>query len=228
LICKYLEWFGHDNYFLELQNNLVFGDLQRNKMLATLAAETGAQMVATGNTHYHTRDRHRLQDCLVAISRNSSLEETHRSRRANSEFYLRPASEIEALFKDCPEAILNTGKIASLCSFDLSRELSYTFPSYPAPAGFTAEKYLEHLCLEAAARRYGSITPAVKKRLSEELALICKYNLAGFLLLYHEVIKLGREAMVEQGLANPDEPIEENPPGRGRGSSVALLAVFRI
>ncbi|NLE89415.1 MAG: PHP domain-containing protein, partial [Dehalococcoidales bacterium] len=228
LIHNYLEWFGRENYFIELQHNLVFGDSARNKTLIALAAETGAQLVATGNVHYHIRKRHRLQDCLVAIAHNSSLEETHRQRRANSEFYLRPVSELKSLFKDCPEAILNTGKIASLCSFDLSRELSYTFPSYPAPAGFTAEKYLEHLCLEAAARRYGSITPAVKKRLSEELALICKYNLAGFLLLYHEVIKLGREAMVEQGLANPDEPIEENPPGRGRGSSVALLAGYLI
>ncbi|MFA6612745.1 MAG: DNA polymerase III subunit alpha [Dehalococcoidales bacterium] len=228
LIRQYLEWFGKDNYFIELQHNLVFGDRARNKMLALLAAETGASLVAAGNVHYHTRARHRLQDCLVAIAHNSSLEETHRERRANSEFYLRPVPELNTLFKDYPEAIANTSEIASRCTFDLSRELAYTFPSYPAPAGFTAEKYLERLCLEAAVRRYGSITPAVKKRLDEELELIRKYNLAGFLLLYHEVIKLGREAMVEQGLANPDEPIEENPPGRGRGSSVALLAGYLI
>jgi error-prone DNA polymerase len=228
LIHNYLEWFGRENYFIELQHNLVFGDSARNKTLIALAAETGAQLVATGNVHYHIRKRHRLQDCLVAIAHNSSLEETHRQRRANSEFYLRPVSELKSLFKDCPEAIENTGKIASRCTFNLSRELDYSFPSYPAPAGFTAEEYLEHLCLEAAARRYGSVTPTVKKRLNEELALISKYKLAGFLLLYHEVIKLGREAMIEQGLANPDEPIEENPPGRGRGSSVALLAGYLI
>ncbi|MCK9525347.1 MAG: OB-fold nucleic acid binding domain-containing protein, partial [Limnochordia bacterium] len=33
---------------------------------------------------------------------------------------------------------------------------------------------------------------------------------------------------IEQGLAHPDEPLEENPPGRGRGSSVALLTGYLI
>ena len=41
--------------------------------------------------------------------------------------------------------------------------------------------------------------------------------------MYHEVIKLGREVMIDQGLSDPSLSLEENPPGRGRGSSVALL-----
>jgi len=228
LIHRYREWFGRQNYYVELQHNLVFGDVTRNQKLIALARETDTRLVATGNAHYHDRARHRLQDCLVSIGCNASLEETHRQRRANSEFYLRPVPEIEFLFRECPEAIASTAEIAGHCRFDLSRELNYSFPEYPAPEGHTPESWLEKLCLEAAARRYGAVTPAVRKRLDEEFALIGKYNLAGFLLLYHEVIKLGREAMVEQGLAREDEPIEENPPGRGRGSSVALLAGYLI
>lgn len=228
LICQYREWFGRDNYYIEMQNNLVFGDAARNKKLIALARETDTRLAATGNAHYHTRARHRLQDCLVSIGHNSSLEETHRQRRANSEFYLRPVPELEVLFRECPKALANTAEIAGRCGFDLSRELNYSFPGYPAPDGHTPESWLEKLCLEAAVRRYGAVTPAVRTRLDEEFALIRKYNLAGFLLLYHEVIKLGREAMVEQGLALEDEPIEENPPGRGRGSSVALMAGYLI
>jgi len=64
--------------------------------------------------------------------------------------------------------------------------------------------------------------------LAEEFRLIKKYNLAGFLLLYHEVIKLGREVMIEQGLSDPSLTLEENPPGRGRGSSVSLLIGYLI
>jgi error-prone DNA polymerase len=228
LVKQYLDWFGADNYYIELQQNLSFGDTARNIGLLKLAQETGANVVATGNVHYHVRERHQLQDCLVAIKNCRSLEETHRERRPNSEYYLRSVEELESLFKDCPEALENTLKIAERCTLDLTKDLSYIFPDYPAPEGYTPQSYLEKLCHEAAICRYGSITPEVSKRLEEEFTLIKKYSLAGFLLMYHEVIKLGREVMIDLGLSDPSLTLEENPPGRGRGSSVALLVGYLI
>ncbi|MFC1909810.1 DNA polymerase III subunit alpha, partial [Chloroflexota bacterium] len=228
LTLCYLDWFGAENYYLELQQNLVFGDIGRNKKLLALAKETGARIAAAGNVHYHVRDRRQLQDCLVAIRHCKTLEESHRERRANSEFYLRPVNELKSLFHECPEAIASTIEIAGRCTLDLTRELGYAFPDYAAPAGHTPDTYLEKLCYDAAVRRYGCITPAVEERLSEEFRLIRKYRLAGFLLLYHEVIKLGRDVMIEQGLSDPSLSVEENPPGRGRGSSVALLVGYLI
>jgi error-prone DNA polymerase len=228
LISRYRDWFGRENYYLELQQNLVRGDTERNKRLLGLAHEMEVKVVATGNVHYHLRERRQLQDCLVSIRHCKSLEETHLERRPNSEFYLRPLPELEALFRECPEALSNTLEIAGRCSLDLTRDLDYRFPDYPAPPGYTPDSFLEKLCCEAALRRYGSITPAVKERLENEFRLIRKYNLAGFLLLYHEVIKLGRTVMIDQGLSEPSLPLEENPPGRGRGSSVALLIGYLI
>jgi error-prone DNA polymerase len=228
LISQYLEWFGPDNYYLELQQNLVYGDTGRNRRLVSLAREMGVRVVASGNVHYHVRERHQLQDCLVAIRHCKSLEESHRERRANAEFYLRPQSELEALFAEFPDAITNTLEIADKCTLDLTRDLGYRFPEYPAPEGFTPDSYLEKLCYEAAVRRYGSVRPDVRERLDQEFRLIKKFNLSGFLLMYHEVIKLGREVMIEQGLSDSTLTVEENPPGRGRGSSVALLAGYLI
>jgi error-prone DNA polymerase len=228
LVLRYLDWFGMGNYYMELQHNLVFGDSERNKKLLELSEETSSKLVATGNVHYHIRERHQLQDCLVAVKNCKSLEETHRERRPNSEFYLRPLPELEKLFKEYPRALDNTLEIAGRCTLDLTEDLSYTFPDYAAPDGMTADAYLEKLCYEAAVRRYGSITTEVRNRLTEEFSLIRKYKLAGFLLLYHEVIKLGREVMIEQGLSDPSLTLEENPPGRGRGSSVALLVGYLI
>jgi error-prone DNA polymerase len=224
LTSRYLDWFGQDNYYIELQQNLVFGDAERNRELVRLARETGARLVATGNVHYHLRERHQLQDCLVAIKHCKSLEETHLERRANSEFYLRSKEELESLFRECPEALSNTLEIAGRCSLDLTRD----FPDYAAPEGYTSESYLEKLCYEAAARRYGSVTEKVRQRLEKEFRLINKYNLAGFLLLYHDVIKLGREVMIDLGLSDPSLSLEDDPPGRGRGSSVALLVGYLI
>jgi error-prone DNA polymerase len=228
LVRQYLDWFGTENYYIELQHNLAPGDTERNRRLLALAQETGVKVVATGNVHYHVQERHRLQDCLVAIKNCKSLEETHRERRPNSEFYLRSPQELETIFKEFPEALANTQRISERCTLDLTRDLSYAFPDYPALEGYTPQSYLEKLCYEAAVRRYGSVTTKVRERLEQEFRLITKYNLAGFLLMYHEVIKLGREVMIDLRLSDPSLSLEENPPGRGRGSSVALLVGYLI
>ena len=228
LLRQYLDWFGVANVFVELQQNMVQGDIRRNRTLAQLARSVGAAVVATNNAHYHVPERHRLQDALVAIGHNKSLEETHRERRANSHFYLKSAEEMGFLFKSCPEAVDNTLRIVDRCTFDLTRDLNYKFPDYPVPDGYTADSYLQELCYRAAGRRYGGINQTVKARLEEELELVRRHNLAGFLLIYYEVIQIAREIMIELGLSDPEIPLEERPPGRGRGSSVAMLIGYLI
>ena len=70
------------------------------------------------------------------------------------------------------------------------------------------------------------MTQEVAERLREEFRLIERHNLAGFLLLYREIVLLAQEIMEERGLSHPETPLEERPPGRGRGSSVALLVGY--
>ncbi|MDA0988757.1 MAG: DNA polymerase III subunit alpha [Chloroflexi bacterium] len=226
---RYIQWFGKENVYLELQQNLVYGDTARIRRMAQMASGLGIGVVATNNAHYHLRERHQLQDCLVSIKHRKSLDESHRTRRANSEFYLKSTEEMAELFQDYPDAIASTVSIAQRCSsFDLTRDLGYRFPESPVPDGYTQESYLHHLCEEAAIRRYGSINDKIKARLDEEFRLIRRHNLAGFLLIYHDIIQLAREVMIDLGLTDMEIPLEENPPGRGRGSSVAMLTGYLI
>ncbi|MDA1129356.1 MAG: DNA polymerase III subunit alpha [Chloroflexi bacterium] len=225
---QYLDCFGTDNVFVELQQNLVQGDVQRNRRLIDLARKLGVGTVATNNVHYHVPERHRLQDALVSIKHNRSLEETHKERRANNQFYLKSTEEMAALFAKCPEAIKNTLRIAERCSFDLTKDLAYRFPDYPVPEGATAQSHLEDLCRQAAERRYGGMNQKVQDRLQEELRLIGKHNLAGFFLIYYEIIQMARQIMIEMGLSDAEIPLEERPPGRGRGSSVAMMVGYLI
>ncbi|MCH7554274.1 MAG: DNA polymerase III subunit alpha, partial [Chloroflexi bacterium] len=226
---QYRDRFGVKGYFLEMQQHLVHGDTRRNRRLASLAQEIGVGLVATGNVHYHVRERHRLQDCLVAIQHNASLEECHRERRPNSEFFLKPPSELVRLFRWRPEAIQNAARIAQRCAaFDLSQDLGYEFPDYPVPEGYTPQTYLERLCNEAAERRYRSVTAKVRDRLAHEFRLLEKHNLAGFFLIYHDVVQMAQEVAVDLGLVDPETPVEVNPPGRGRGSSVSMLVGYLL
>lgn len=225
---RYLNWFGNGNVYLEVQQNLVRGDTTRIRRLVSLAKSANVPLVATNNAHYHIRERHRLNDTLVAIRNHTTLDESHRERRANSEFHLKSPIEMLSLFSGLPESLTTTLKISQRCSFDLSSGLGYRFPNYPVPPGFTPDSYLRHICRDAAYRKYGRITYQIHSRLQEELRRITKNGLSGFFLIYYEIIQMAREVMLELGLSDPEIPLEENPPGRGRGSSVAMLVGYLI
>ena len=84
------------------------------------------------------------------------------------------------------------------------------------------------MCYEAAARKYHGVTPKVQERLDEELRLIHKHNLSGFFLIYRDIIQLAHEVMADLSAGDLEAPVEENPPGRGRGSSVVMLVGYLI
>jgi error-prone DNA polymerase len=151
--ARYRELFGRESFFIELQDNLVYGDRPRNRGLAALARELGLGVVATNNVHYHDQPRHRLQDVLVAVRHRTTLDASERLRRPNAEFYLKSGAEMAVLFKDLPEALENTLAIAERCTFDLTRDLTYVFPDFEAPDGRSADDYLAEVCY-AAAREY--------------------------------------------------------------------------
>ncbi len=228
LLRDYLEWSGTGGVFVELQQNLVHGDTERNRRLIELGKKLGAGVTATNNAHYHVPDRHRLQDALVTIRHHKTLEESHRERRPNGQFYLKSPAQMADLFDGCPEAIESTVRLADRCSFDLASQIDYRFPDHPVPDGYTPQSYLTELCYKAAQRRYGTISAKVRDRLEEELGLIERHGLAGFFLIYHDIIQMARDIMIELGLSDPEIPLEERPPGRGRGSSVAMLIGYLI
>ena len=119
--------------------------------------------------------------------------------------------------------------IAERCHFDLSRDLGYTLPDPAVPDGYTPESYLKRLCHEAAVRRYGSVirTGGEAPRGGVSGSSTAS-TWRAFLLLYREIVLLAQRIMEERGLMDPETPVEERPPGRGRGSSVALLVGYLI
>ena len=228
LLKGYMDWYGADSVYVELQQNLLQGDTDRNGRLAKIAGKAGVPLVATNDVHYHSPERYRLQHALVAARLNTTMDRALPHLLPNHHLHLKPCSQMEQLFTERPDAISNTLRVAELCEFDLGRDLGYTLPDPAVPQGYTAESYLRRLCHEAAVRRYGYMLERVERRLEEEFQLIEGLNLAGFLLLYREIVLLAQKIMEERGLVGPETPVEERPPGRGRGSSVALLVGYLI
>src|SRR5207248_5499643 len=105
-----------ENFYIELQQNLVHGDTERCRRLVDLARKHCLRYVATNDVHYHERERHHLQDVMVAIRHRSTLEASHRKRRENSEYYLKSSAEMEELFEEWPDALYESSRIAARCT----------------------------------------------------------------------------------------------------------------
>ncbi len=231
-LSQLVRWFGREQVFVELQDNLVFGDRPRNRRLVDLAEAAGVSVVGTGDVHYHAPERHRLQDVLTAIRSRKTLDESHRERRANAEFYLRSPLEQARRFEVYhPEAAANSVRIARRCEFDLTEDLGYRLPA-PQVAGGTPQIALERICRERIEERY-RFSPQVErteaaKRLEEELRLVERHNLAGFFLVYHEVFGLAKQVAAEVRGSSAGRSQANLPPGRGRGSSVSSIICYLI
>ncbi|MGI9148377.1 MAG: DNA polymerase III subunit alpha [Chloroflexota bacterium] len=232
--------FGWNNTFVELQHNLVQGDTRRLARLAQLAEGLGLPMVATGNVHYHQRDRHRLQDAMVAVKRRSTLENSHRLRRPNSEFFLRPPQAVAELLAAYPQAIANTHKIAQRCeAFNLAnhRELGYDFPDFTRKEGeqhSSADDVLAAFCARKFEERYpldrtdADLRSRARKQVAAELQLVGKHKLAGFFLIYRDLQEQATEVAQRVRGVGSIRGGSGLPPGRGRGSSVSSIICYLI
>jgi error-prone DNA polymerase len=221
--------FGRDSFFVELQRNLVRGDQTLTRTLSNIADTAGLHVVATGNVHYHRRERYRLHDALIAIRNRTTLDTSHDIRRPNCQFYLRTPTAVAAAFHDRPDAIANTLVIAQRCaSFDLTKDLGYTFPDFRGSTQQTAARALADLSRTKLEELFSPESPhraEAESRMEQELKLIEHHGLCGFFLVYHDLLELAREvaADVRRGSQRARGNLL---PGRGRGSSVSSVVCY--
>ena len=231
---RLLAAFGPERFRVELQRPMWRRDRSRNRWLASLAESIGVPCVASGNAHAHDPSRLALQDALVAVRLNATLDETEGMRRGNSAGALLSAAGAAARFQDHPEAVAESARLADRLRFDLTRDLGYSYPGSDDPS---ADRRLAELCRTRLEVRYevgsragsgAAITAAqraeAERRLDEELGLIRGLALSGFFLLHHDMLELARE--VAREVRGRDSARRLLPPGRGRGSSVSSIVCY--
>src|SRR4029079_11277772 len=199
---------------------------RRNRRLAELAERLRVELVATGDPHAHTIARTYLQDALVAIRMNTTLDACERHRRGNHESVLRSPAETAARFPAW--AVRGAELVAERCRFDLTRDLGYRFPDFVSETGESAQAALHRICFEELERRYAGLSHIheARARLEQELELIEFHGLAGFFLLHRDIVDMAREVAVRVRGASAARSLL--PPGRGRGSSVGSIVCYLI
>lgn len=206
---RYMDIFGQENFYVELQNNLYPEDGKLCSALVQLAKSLGIHYVATNNVHYARKENHKLHDVLTCIKNRKTLDECE-SLKLNSEFYLKSPEEMAQLFQNYPEAIWNTQTIAERCSinFDFS---DYRFPDFPLPENESSDSYLAQLCRQKLQERYGNTNAEIETRLNYELSLIKRLGLSGYFLIVWDIMDYARKNGI---------------PAQGRGSAANSIVAY--
>ncbi|MCS6845637.1 MAG: error-prone DNA polymerase [Caldilineales bacterium] len=197
---RLVDIFGRDRVWIELQHHLLPDDDRLVRGLLAVARAVGVGAVATNNVHYATADGHRLHDVLTATRHGVSLAELGPRRRPNSEFYLKGAAEMAALFSERPDALDATWTIAERCavSLDFSGRRLPAFPprseAFPQglPPGETPFSYLYRLAHAGLLERYRPATPQAVSQLAHELAVIEAVGLADYFLIVWDIVREAR------------------------------------
>lgn len=222
----YLDVFGREDYYVEIQRHGL-GDMEKcNQVLLRLAKKHELKVIATNDVHYVNEEDADAHDLLLALQTASDYYDPNRFRFTNDRgelnkvFYFKTQDEMKTLFHDVPQALDYTVELAEKCTFEMNLAGEMMLPQFKVPDGFAdMDDYLRHLTYIGARKRYPELTSEITERIDFELKIMKRMGYAGYFLIVQSFTTVARERGVYVG------------PGRGSaaGSVVAYaLGIINV
>lgn len=184
--------FGSD-YYLEVTNH---PDIDGHETLMArtkdVAKKAGVPLVAGGNVYYIKREDKPAQQTLMLV--NSSGDDRI-SDDDVADFSFISDAQAQEYFKDVPEAIANTEKIAGECNLTLDLG-KWVFPAFKLPDGQTADEALRAVVFSGFERRKLEKTQPLVDRVEYELKVIKDKGYAPYFLVVADLLKFAREHVI--------------------------------
>lgn len=209
----YVEIFGRDNFFLELQDHGYPEQKKVNAGILRLHEETGIPLVATNDIHYTYKSDAEAHDILLCLQTGKKVSDEDRMRYPGGQFYIKSEEEMQALFPYAKEALENTHKIAERCNVEIEFG-HYHLPKYEVPEGYTPESYLTELCEKGMVERYGAEASKYEDRLRYELDTIRSMGFVDYFLIVWDYIHYAKTHDISVG--------------PGRGSAAGSIVAYAI
>ena len=184
--------FGAKNVFVEIQRHHRRGENRCLQALVELAGQANLPLLATNGVRYATPAARPALDVFTCMRHHTHLDAAGKLLSWNSECHLKESRSIELLFRDLPEAIRNTERLAERLQFSLT-DLGYEFPRYPVEPGESMDSCLREQTYRGARERYPVITSKVEKQIEHELGLISRLGFAGYFLIVADIVKFCRD-----------------------------------
>ena len=225
LAYTYLDIFGKDNFYLEVQDHGLDLDKQLLPHVFRLSRETGIPMVATNDAHYLTKEDARAHEALLCIQTGKTLSDPNRMRFSTDEFYLKSREEMLALFDGDAGPLDRTWEIAEQCDLTLEK-VDDPFPAFEVPEGHSADTYFEWVARQGLEERKGRIETLqaagrlkhefaeYNERLDHEIRIIQQMKYSSYFLIVWDFIRFARG--------------ENIPVGPGRGSAAGSLVAYSM
>ncbi|MCW8966846.1 MAG: DNA polymerase III subunit alpha [Candidatus Pacearchaeota archaeon] len=213
LIEEYVDIFGKDNFFLEVQNHKISEEKKVQEFYERVASEYGLRIVATTDSHFLKKEDAYAHEVLLAIQTNGDMNQEKRFKFNGEGYHVLSEEEVRELFLDNPEYIDITNEIADRCNVELDMG-EPIFPDFNTPDGSSHEDFLTKLCFENLEKIYGGKDnyEEAKERLEFELSVIIKMGFPTYFLIVYDFIKYAKQyCQVGPGR------------GSGAGSIVAYL-----
>lgn len=209
------DMFGED-FYIEVQDHGLEDEKRVYPMLVDIARRHGVKTVATNDVHYINKEDSVVQDVLMCVQMQKTVDDPDRLKFETDEFYLKTGDQMAALFPDNPEAIKNTLEIADKCNFtfkDIDKNI-YLFPQYHAPDGQNNYEFMRKMVFDGLAKKYPEVTQKIVDRAERELALIKRQGFVEYFLTVWDYIN----AALNMGV----------PVGPGRGSGAGSIVAYAI
>lgn len=213
LALHYAELFGKENFYLEVQDHPHIPEqIKVNDGVFRIAKELGIPVVATCDSHYLRKEDAEAQDVLMLINTGSKPDDPERLTLKGDDFSLKSPEDVAKAFKDTPEVLANTAKIAEACRFEFQLG-GIKLPPFPVPEGKTPDEYLREVCL----RGLEDIPnlehrEEYESRLEYELGVIAQTGYATYFLIVHDFVRWAKDRHIVVG--------------PGRGSAGGSLAAY--
>jgi DNA polymerase III subunit alpha len=215
LIQEHVNIFGPDNYFLEIQDH-EFNEDQPvvNKALKGFAKKFGIGLVATNDSHYPRRSDAEAHDVLLCIQMQTTVDDDSRMRYTD-DFSIREVEDMKESFKDVPEALENTLKIAEMCNVELEFDQNL-IPAFDTPQNEEPKIYLRQLCEEGLEARFKGkpIPQDYKDRLDYELNMVENMGFSTYFLIVHDFVRFAKSENIAVG--------------PGRGSAAGAIIAYSL
>lgn len=206
--------FGADNFYLEIMDHSIEIEKRAFNDLIKLGKELNLPLLATNDLHYTHLDDAAAHEVLLCIQSGATMADPKRFKFENSEFYLKSAAQMRALFEDFPESCDNTLLIADRCETTM-REGENLLPRFPVPQNESEDSWLRKLANEGLAKRMDNQIPVeYQERLNFELDVMIKMGFPGYFLVVADLCNHAREVGIRVG--------------PGRGSAAGSLVSYSL
>lgn len=214
---EYREIFGENNFFLEISHHPNIPEVNKtNERMVDLSKKTGIPLVATQDIHYLKPEDAEYHDILLAVQTGNKLSDDDRLTLSADDFSMRSPEQMSEFFKELPEAVENTVKIAERCTVNLTLN-QIILPNFNLPDGETsAISYLKKILAERLTSRYEIADAKVTERLDYELGVIDKTGFADYFLIVQDFVNWAKERGIVVG------------PGRGSAAGSLVSYVLGI